>query len=198
MLERCAWFVTALACASASCRPAEAPAPRLARVTINDVTVRPTKPGGAPWDGPGPTMTPEDAARLTEALGAPDPAREVTTLLAGPVFQAFDKPDIKGPASLFLRTEPRGSRTFRGQADSMTPTLRPKPSWDGVPLDGTARIEVELIDEDLAFDDPIGTFVIDAETLAAAAERGIVYQISVADQTRHSVLFVGITVVLER
>jgi hypothetical protein len=183
--------------ASASCRPAEAPEPPRARVTLTDLTIRPTRGDGTPWDGPGPGITAEDAAALTRALGASDPVHEVTALLAGPTFQALAKPDVKGRATLFIHAVAQASRSFRGQQDSLTPTLSPRPTWDSVLLDGSVRIEVEVIDEDLAFDDPIGTFVVDAEALATAARRGVVHQLNVGDQTRGAVLFVGLMVVRE-
>jgi hypothetical protein len=169
----------------------------LARVVVTDVTVGLAKPDGRPWDGPSTTVTPDDAAAVVTALGASDPVIAVASVFARPAVAALDKPEVKGQATLFLHASPQPPLSFRGQRDAMRPQLSPQPGWVHVPLDGSARIELDLVDEDVAFDDPIATLMVSADALSRAAAAGKIFQFKVADQTGNSVLFVGLSVIPE-
>lgn len=184
-----------LACA---CRGPESPSqPTVARVSITDVTVGLTQPDGSAWDGLSSPITAADTAALASALAAFDPVAAVASVLARPSVAAIDKPEVAGKAILFLRAAPEPPQKFHGQQDAMRPLLTPQPTWLHVPLDGTARIELDLVDEDVAFDDPIATLVVSSAGLDGAAAAGKVYQFKVADQTASSVLFVGLSVIPE-
>jgi len=173
---------------------ASSPSSSFVQVRITDVTVGLVKTDGRPWDDVG-VVSARDIADLSSALGAPDAAIAVTNFLARPALEGIDKPDVLGSATLFLGAAPPAKREFKGQPNSQKPSLDPAPVWRNVPLDDSTRIEVTLFDEDLVNDDALGTFVIQAADLAAAAESGVVHQLQVAKQTGNSVLFVGLLVV---
>lgn len=189
-------LVFAPACGSSSPRVCS-PDGALARVTLTDVTVGISKSDGSPWDGPGMGVTPDDTAAVVSALGAADPFVAVSAVLAGPAIAALDKPEVTGHATLFLRASPQPPQKFHGQRDATRPMLSPQPTWLHVPLDCSARIELDLVDADLTYDDPIGSLIISGEALAAAATAGKLYQFKVSDQTSNTVLFVGVSVIPE-
>lgn len=170
---------------------------QFARVALADMTIGLAKPDGRPWDGPSGSISPEDARVLALALGATEPFAAVSSVLMRPAVQAMDKPEVKGYAALYIGAARQPPQTFRAQRDTMHPMLQPQPVWEHVPLDGSARIEVNAVDDDVAFDDPIGTFFVGADALAAGANSGTLYQFNVANQTQLSVLFVGISVIPE-
>src|SRR6187402_3717765 len=188
---------TALPACGSSTPGACSPGSDSARVTLTDVTVGISKSDGSPWDGPGRGVTADDTAAVVMALGAADPFVAVSAVLAGPAIAALDKPEVEGQATLFLRASPQRSQKFHGQRDTTRPMLSPQPTWLHVPLDCSARIELDLVDDDLTFDDPIGAFMISGEALAVAASSGKIYQFKVSDQTSNSVLFVGVSVIPE-
>lgn len=207
IIERMGWLVrrlgrkpwlsiAPLACALCGCSAA-APKTQWARVQLTDVTVGVTKAGGEPWDGLGPGLAASDLAALAEALDAGDAVQALTEVLARPVFESMDKPDVVGKASLAMGQGQAVTLRLEGQDDTLRPSFDPKPTWHHVPLDGSARIEVTLLDSDLTADDPIGTFVISSRALAEAARRGTVHQVRVAEQTGKTVLFVGVLAVVE-
>jgi hypothetical protein len=171
---------------------------KFGRVAITDITVGLAKADGRPWDGPGGSVTDGDYQALAAALGAIDPVAAVAPILARPSVAALDKPEVKLTATLFLGTGRQDSQVARGQRDSMRPMLSPEPTWQHLPLDSSVRIQVDVIDEDFAFDDPVGTFIINGQDLQIAARKGKVYQLVVADQTGRSVLFVGLNVIPEQ
>ena len=177
---------------------AAAPERQLARVQITDVTVGVAKADGEPWDGLGPGLTAADLAALAEALDAGDTVEALTQVLARPVFESMDKPDVTGKASLTTGNGQAITVNLKGQQDTLRPSFDPRPTWHHVPLDGSARVEVTLLDEDMTTDDPIGTFVISSDALAEAARKGIVHQVRVAEQTGKTVLFVGLLAVVEK
>lgn len=181
----------------ASSKGACSPAEVLGRVTVTDVTVGISKSDGSPWDGPGTSVAPDDTASIVTALGAAEPFAAVSAVLAGPAIAALDKPEVEGHATLFLRASPQRPQKFHGQRDATRPMLSPQPTWLHVPLDCSARIELDLVDDDLTFDDPIGAFIISGEALSAAAASGKLYQFKVSDQTSNAVLFVGVSVIPE-
>ena len=71
--------------------------------------------------------------------------------------------------------------------DTFTPQWRS--AWDHVPLDGSARIHVEMIDRDLFLDDPMGVFEVNATWIQTALTAGRVVAVPVADQTNKQILF---------
>jgi hypothetical protein len=70
----------------------------------------------------------------------------------------------------------------------------PQPGWTGVPLGQDIRFLIQLSDQDLVDDDPIGTAEIVVDDLKAALASGKIYHVNVADQTAGTILFVDISV----
>jgi len=167
--------------------PPPPPAPRFAHVAFTGVLVGPGKIDGTQWDGPGGSVRREDWQQIAIALGAADPYAAVIGVLAGPTIQALEKPDCAGTAMLTSSAGTGTSWELTKKQDSFTPQWRS--TWDHVPLDGSARIHVELIDRDVAFDDPMGVFEVNATWIQAAFNAGKVLAVPVADQTNKQILF---------
>ncbi len=83
------------------------------------------------------------------------------------------------------------------QADTFTPQFQGPPTWRDVPFDGTSRITVDLLDDDMVDDDPVGSFQIGPEDMLEAFRAGNVYQVRVDAQTNEQVLFAAISVMSE-
>ncbi len=66
-----------------------------------------------------------------------------------------------------------------------------------VPPDDRVRIRLDLVDEDLAFDDTIGPVELNARDLHAALQQANVFQVDVSKQFSSTVLFVGLSVMRE-
>lgn len=67
--------------------------------------------------------------------------------------------------------------------------------YTNVPIDSDVRITVQLWDEDLVDDDPIGTAQINASDLKAALAAQDKFEVRVDDQTDGQLLFIGISVI---
>jgi hypothetical protein len=169
---------------------------RVVSVAVVDVLVGPRQ-GGTAWDGT--KQINEAVLRDLQALLSKAKAPGVVTaaaLEAGKLLNGLsDKPDVAG--SLEYQT-PSGSGTIAlpKNQDTWTPgwpTLR----IQHVLLASQTRLVLTLYDVDVVNHDRIGTAVIDASALAAAADAGVVLQIPVEDQTLGQVLFVGLLVLPE-
>lgn len=113
----------------------------------------------------------ELAASVGSAIGAPDPRVEVELLEAGEVIHRDSLPV---------------------QSDTFQPT------WSGrlyqdVPVRKTLTVRLTVVDVDLDNNDAIGVMVFPTDALLAAARKGGVVWAPVADQTRGTVLFAGVT-----
>ena len=177
--------------------PAVPQAPSFARVTLVGITFAPNKPDGTQWDGPG-RVSAEDVQLIAGALGAADPYAAVLAVLSKPTIQALEKPDAGGTAALVsARGGPGPTTVLNAARDSFTPQFVGPPTWNHVPLDGSVRLRVEVIDRDAVFDDPAGVFEVNRDDMLRALQAGRVYQVRVADQTTRQVLFAGISVMAE-
>ena len=167
--------------------PPAPPAPSFAHVAFVGVLVGPGKIDGTQWDGPGGTVSREDWQQVATALGAADPYVAVIGVFAGPTIQALEKPDCGGSAGLTSSAGAGTTWELMKKQDTFTPQWRS--AWDHVPLDGSARIHVEMIDRDLFLDDPMGGFEVNATWIQTALTAGRVVAVPVADQTNKQILF---------
>jgi hypothetical protein len=187
-----------MACSTPRPRPARRPLlppppPAFARVYLTGATIAPNKYDGSPWDGFG-HVPPELPQKIATALQAPNPYAAVLVVLAEPTAEALKKPETKGRAMLLSRNGPSAPIPLFAQRDAFTPQWRDTPSFAHVPLDGSTRIHIEIMDADLAFDDPMGSFDIHASDILEALRAGGSYQVRVAERANQQVLFVGVSV----
>jgi hypothetical protein len=192
-------FCISLACASGlalmSCGHASEPTaqlPRFVNVEMRQALLGPSKVGGNAWDGLG-RLDDNGRSLVVTALGKADPVAELAVVFANPALAALEKPDpggsvrcMSGPVELQRLELPKVQDTFT-------------PIWSGavlprVPLAPATRLEVDLWDQDLAVDDPMGTSTITYAELVSALREGTVHHVRVAEQTNHQVLFVDVSV----
>jgi len=166
----------------------------VATIELVDTTIAPAKADGRSWDGME-HLPSGIAGMLAEALTLEDPYHAVVDVLGAPLHQQIEKPDPKGTAWIVRNGRLTEARTLRvgDQIDTCTPRWNRTARWEHVRLDSGVRLRVELIDADVAFDDPMGTFELDARTLATIIESGRVYQVQVSEQTQKQVLFAGVS-----
>lgn len=171
--------------------PGGAPPPRFARVAFVGLLAGPGKVDGTQWDGPGGTVNREDWQQVATALGATNPYAAVIGVFAGPTIQALEKPDCGGSAVLSSSAGTGTEWVLTKKQDTFTPQWAA--TWDHVPLNGSARIHVEVIDHDLFVNDPMGVFEIPSASIHAALAAGKVLPVRVEDQTNRQILFALIT-----
>lgn len=199
---RVAWWTlgmlaVGLAACSSPARPARRPTrPAFARVYLVGVTVAPNKYDGTPWDGPG-RVAPDIVHAIAVALGAPDAFAAVLATLGRPAIAALEKPETRGRATLLTSKGASPPLPLLAQRDAFTPQWQGTPSFGHVPLDGSTRVHVELLDNDIAFDDPMGAFDLNAADLLAAIRVGRVFHVRVAEQTNKQILFAAVSVIPE-
>jgi hypothetical protein len=166
------------------------------RLYLHGVTIALGKFDGMRWDGPG-KVEPAQMQRLVLALGAANPYAAVAAVLGEPANRALARPEVLGKATLWTADGTGPATVLSAERDTFTPTFSGPPSWSGVPLDGTARLNVELADSDMMFNDPIGTFQINRDDMLHALQEGRVVQVRVDGQTSNQVLFAAISVMPE-
>ncbi|MDI1448999.1 hypothetical protein [Polyangium sp. 6x1] len=169
--------------------------PAAGRVMLHGVTVAPCRFGGDLWDGVGQI----DASQIDlfgNLLRGRVPYMEIAKALAAPANEALDKPDVKGRAKIVGALE--GSPVpLKGQADSFTPQFSGPPTFENVAFDGSARLAVELLDDDMVDDDPMGSFQLGPDEMLEAFRAGNVHQVRVDSQTNGQVLFAAISVLAD-
>lgn len=151
---------------------------------------------GAQWDGPGGVLPSGVLRALGTALGAPAPGLAVLELMNGPMVASLEKPDASGVAEIVTSRGPAFRTELPRVQDSFTPQFSDA-RWTHVPMDGSARLRVEVIDRDVTTDDPMGTLELNAEDFRAAAQAGHVHPVRVDEQTNRQVLFASISVIQE-
>jgi hypothetical protein len=174
--------------------PPAMPLPAFATVDLVGVTIAPAKFDRTAWDGPGGGLRNEDAEKLAGALAiaAPELAfAAALSVLAEPTVRALEKPDVAGWAAFVSGQGLGPAQAFPKTQDSFTPAISAR--FTRVPLDGSARIRVELTDMDLSEHDAVGRFEIATHDIVAALRAGRVHQVRVAEQTNRQVLFVAIS-----
>jgi hypothetical protein len=171
---------------------------RLVSVQIKDAIIAPGMADGSDWDGIGmvdPTVVQEVAAALMES----DPAAAVIAALANPVLDSVDKPDPYGTAQLtaYGTTFAPVALVTRDNAipNTFTPIWPSTWQYKNIPIDTDVRISVDLWDEDLVDDDPIGDPEINSNDLKTALAAQDKYEVRVGGQTDGQLLFIGISVV---
>jgi hypothetical protein len=169
--------------------------PESGTLRLHGVTVAPCKYGGAAWDGPG-QLAPDEVGVLGTLLKGRVPYVEFAKALATPAAQALDKPEVQGDARL-LRPSEEVPTMLTAQEDTFTPQFAPTPTWQRVPFDGSVRLAVNLVDDDIVGVDPVGTFQIGPDDMIEALRAGNVHQVRVDGQTNQQVLFAAISVMVE-
>jgi hypothetical protein len=142
--------------------PGGAGEPARIRVEVLEIAVSPTRADGGLWDG-GRLLDDAAQARLTEALGAPDAARRVPSLLRD--FAGRTAPDTSGEIAL------SGGATVAlpKVADA---AVRPGAAPAPAPLAPDTTLRIRLVDEDEREPDPVGEVVIERDALLDALRAG--------------------------
>ncbi len=172
--------------------------PETVTITFVDALIAPFDAHEEYWD----SHEQVDAAMvsgLASALGAAAPYSAVLGFVASYASDAYALPDPYGYHQVW-----DGDNWLSGELvdescnfENTLHPMWPGPGWHHVPVEPNMRLRVNLFDEDLFNDDPIGTAEINYEDIVAALQAGEVYQVNVANQTQNQLLFVGISVVPE-
>lgn len=159
---------------------------------------------GRTWDGPDLSSEQVDQlADLAALLAGYSPQYgDVAGFLANLAISAWAPPDPFGVAELasdgpFDPTLTIEVATINNNTeDTFSPQWPgpPFPGWMGVPTGPTLRVRLTLQDEDIAFDDIIGTVELNERDLRAAFNAGSVAAIPVHEQATQQTLFVTLSV----
>jgi len=171
--------------------------PKSVNVTLIDAVIRPWASDGKTWDGT--DAIPEGTVTaVSEAFGVAAPYAAVAEVLAGLANDAYAPPDPKGDAAVVFNGlyDPKYDQALAVQMDTFQPSWNTMHIiWPNVPLDGTARLQVNLTDQDLANDDMIGTVELNNDDLIAALQAKKAYPLkTAADVMVDPILFVRISV----
>jgi hypothetical protein len=174
---------------------------RWVTVQIVDAIIAPGKADGTTWDGFG-TIPSDVLTDVDQALAAINPVEGILAVLAGPALNgaliSVDKPDPYGvaQATTFGVVGDTYWIVDRTHAlpDTYTP-IWPTFGYTNVPIDSDVRIAVEIWDQDISDDDPIGVAQINSADLKAALAAQAKYEVRVDDQTDGQLLFIGVSVV---
>jgi hypothetical protein len=169
--------------------------PASGRVMLHGVTIAPSKFGGELWDGMG-TLEPSQIDLFGNLIRGRVPYVEIAKALAAPANEALDKPDVKGRARLIGALD-GATVLLTGQPDTFTPQFQGPPTFRDVPFDGSSRLGVELFDDDMVDDDPVGSFQLGPDEMLEAFRAGNVYQVRVDTQTNGQVIFAAISVLAD-
>ncbi len=185
--------------ASSACTPLQTPrgpVPPLVEVSLLGVTVAPFKQDHTTWDAklPVPSLLVDRVTRAVHAPSEAEAVARVVTALADPAVASLEKPEVKGTAWLAGQGRPREQKTISATQNTFTPLFQPYLSWPSVPTDGGTTLHVVLVDDDLVFDDPMGSFDLNASDFARAYEEARVIEVPVHRQTDGQVLFAKIAV----
>ncbi len=119
---------------------------------------------------------------------------KIITALADPAVAALEKPEVKGTAWLAGQGKPREQKTVFATQNTFTPLFQPYLTWPSVPTDGATTVHVVLVDDELVFDDPMGSFELNLSDFARAYQEARVIEVPVHRQTDGQVLFAKIAV----
>ena len=177
--------------------PHSPPAPGGAvTIHIANITVRPTRPDGRYWDGIG--NVPYSTVSRIGQLAMQDPRIGIPALLAIAVNYGTRRPDIAGRVELFRNGFSEGSVELPRQQDTVQYQPYGPVGWRNMPTDGDPRIRVQLWDIDLENHDSMGSFELNSSHLSRAYNARSIHQVNVSDQTSGSILFVGISTMVNR
>ncbi len=131
--------------------------PSFVDVTFVNAMIGPAKASGDPWDGMTPP-SPDVIQHLSALLDVADPYPAIASVMAGPVLQGFVPPEPFGNAQLLgVPQSLGGPRKITSENDTFTPEWQGETTWSRVPLSSGVRLHVQLIDDDISNDDPIGS-----------------------------------------
>jgi hypothetical protein len=165
--------------------------------------ISPSTSDGRTWDGPDLTTTQiNDLATLASLLSGQSPYVDIAAFVVNLGIMAYAPPDPFGVAELAWNGpfDPARNLELANTSTNTEDTFNPQwpgppfPGWINVPSGPTLRVRVTLQDEDLVFDDMIGTAELSAEDLRAAFNSGGIANIAVYDQGVHQILYLSVSV----
>ena len=162
-------------------------------ITLTGAEIAPTMATGTAWDGPN-SLSPGARGVLDSALAGLDSSGQLSSAVKS-AADTLARPD---PAASLVFLPEEGTAPVHADAAERPDTLTP--AWTGPTLKGVlwspaAKLEITLIDHDVATDDPIGKVVLRAGDLARAEANDGPLTFPVADQTSGQVLSVTVSVV---
>jgi len=193
--------------------PPPPPMPAKIDICMTSAVIAPTKSDGSPWDGAGAKL-PVDELRFvtktfTRAMKLSRMARfnptamttELALIFAKPALQALAKPDVFGSIEL----APKGAYTGRPElkrpiaspkkpAREFTPGFSDSVCFKGVTWHPDVRLRVNLIDQDVMFDDKIAMVEVISDNVRNAFAAGKPLHIYVGDQDTRQLQFVVLNV----
>jgi len=140
-----------------------------------------------PWDGIGGKAAKKMVGMLAAAVANSNPYTTALGILAGPMANSIDKPDVYGHVELHYRGNIAAVANLGVQNDSFTPQWN-NVAWRQIDIN-EAYLRISLFDKDLLDNDSIGIFEIGSELLKEAAAKGQVLPVQVSEQTNGQVLF---------
>lgn len=164
--------------------------PSTVRVSVSGAAINVGKHTGEPWDGPA-GLDQKTLEVLATLGGVPYP--EVVAKLTSGTLAHLAKPDPFGVVSLDTGRGYGTTTALPTVKDTFLPSWRPV-DYNNVPLTPRTRLRITLDDEDLAFNDSIGSVEIVYEDLAEAWYAGQVYHVYVGDQSFDQLLYISISV----
>jgi hypothetical protein len=186
--------------------------PAYVDVTFDAVLMGPTAPDGCVWDGPFcDAPTPAELAALGDAVaqgvalaaaagGFPLPASiqsllaRIATLGFGALFDSTEAPDIFGSVRVSDGEGVYGPRSFGVTDNAFRAGLGPT-RFARIFFGRAVSATLDLYDEDVAFNDPVGPFVLERKDFLNAWMAGGSAWVLVADRATDPVLQVQMRVV---
>ncbi len=167
----------------------EEPTPHL-NIDILGALIGPGKSDRTQWDGFG--DVPEELW-LTVAILVEMPVNDVLDFLSRAAVQSLAKPDPFGTVELDLGDGWEQPMELANRSNTFQP-LFDDAIYTNIPVETQLRMKVELWDEDVNFDDPIGAVIISKDDILAARDAGGSYWVNVASQSIGQIIFVQIAV----
>lgn len=178
--------------------------PSFVTLELHSVMVAPVKPDGCQWDGPTCSAISQGefdqyaaavTALFSAATGTPvmEEANQLLSMLGQSAYASLSKPD---PFGRWVLTASAGrvEESVAPVQDTYTSSLR-LDTVEGVPLDGTARLVVELWDEDFSNHDVIGTAELRQSDLIDALNFERAYWVPTARSANDGIVAVKISVI---
>ena len=170
-------------------QPDPEPASHL-NIDILGALLGPGKVDRSEWDGVGNVP---DEIWLTVAILVEMPVQDVLDWLSTSTVQTLSKPDPYGTVEIDLG----GGWEQPVELAARTNTFQPlfdDASYVGLDAAAEMRLKVELWDEDVFLDDPVGAVIISRAQIDAARDAGGSYWVNVASQSNGQIVYVQIAV----
>ena len=148
----------------------------LVSITLTQVFISPRPQNDTAWDGPPEQIQDEVLDQVIQLINAEFPAtvlfNELLRAFGNALLDIFDAPDPFGRADLLGPWPDDLSVQLPAIQDTHAPDWGV--TWQGIPLvpGEDIRLIVDLTDEDIAFDDDIGSAELNADDLRVALEVG--------------------------